>query len=282
MLFLVNDTDVSAYAVDASMSVIDQIDGRNTARFQLRDTGDGNPTAPAIGQKVQITSDATDSGETTDEAVDASEIDIDVTDVTPFSEGDYVRIDSEIMLITGTSGTSIEVLRGALGTTAATHTITTTIYIITTAYFAGTIDQIETVPLSTDKDSHTYTLECVDWNQLADRFLVLGTFTSETSGDIAESLINDTGLYPQLRTTDTLASTEGLSAVLTTSSGYVAPGVDVVEVTFNYKTLTECLDWLAGLTDYYWNIDLNKRLIFGDFDSTVTAITEANKGTYIR
>jgi hypothetical protein len=186
------------------------------------------------------------------------------------------------MLIESIATDTLTVLRGALGTTAATHTTSTTVYIIETAYFAGSIDEIDTVPLSTDKDSHVYAVACVDWNQLADRFLVLATFTSETTGDIAESLINDTGLYPQLRTSDTIASTESVSAALTTSSGYVAPGVDVTEINFNYKTLAECLDWLAGLTDYYWNIDYNKRLIFGEFDETVTAITEANKGTYIR
>lgn len=62
---------------------------------------------------------------TSNEALDSSETGIDVVagDAVKFAVGDAIRIDDEIMLVTGVN-TSTEVLtvtRGALGSTAATH-----------------------------------------------------------------------------------------------------------------------------------------------------------------
>jgi hypothetical protein len=77
----------------------------------------------------QKTENYTDSTTNTDEAVDIVETAIDVVDGSVFAYGDIIRIDSEKMLITNISSNTITVERGFLGTTTATHTTATDIYI---------------------------------------------------------------------------------------------------------------------------------------------------------
>jgi hypothetical protein len=77
----------------------------------------------------QKTENYTDSTTNTNEAVDIVETAIDVVDGTVFAYGDIIRIDSEKMLITNISSNTITVERGFLGTTTATHTTNTDIYI---------------------------------------------------------------------------------------------------------------------------------------------------------
>jgi hypothetical protein len=77
----------------------------------------------------QKTENYTDSTTNTDEAVDAIETAIDVVDGTVFAYGDIIKIDNEKMLITNISSNTITVERGFLGTTTATHSTATDIYI---------------------------------------------------------------------------------------------------------------------------------------------------------
>jgi len=77
----------------------------------------------------QKTENYTDSTTNTNEAVDIVETAIDVVDGTVFAYGDIIRIDSEKMLITNISSNTITVERGFLGTTSATHSTATDIYI---------------------------------------------------------------------------------------------------------------------------------------------------------
>jgi hypothetical protein len=77
----------------------------------------------------QKTEKYTDSTANTDEAVDVIKTAIDVTDGTVFAYGDIIKIDDEKMLITNISSNTITVERGFLGTTSATHTTATDIYI---------------------------------------------------------------------------------------------------------------------------------------------------------
>jgi hypothetical protein len=77
----------------------------------------------------QKTENYTDSTTNTNEAVDIVETAIDVVDGSVFAYGDIIRIDSEKMLITNISSNTITVERGFLGTTTATHTTNTDIYI---------------------------------------------------------------------------------------------------------------------------------------------------------
>jgi hypothetical protein len=77
----------------------------------------------------QKTENYTDSTTNTNEAVDIVETAIDVVDGTVFAYGDIIRIDSEKMLITNISSNTITVERGFLGTTTATHSTATDVYI---------------------------------------------------------------------------------------------------------------------------------------------------------
>jgi len=58
---------------------------------------------------------------TTNEALDTSETGVDVTATTGLSIGQTWLVDSEQMYVTGVSSTTFTVVRGANGTTAATH-----------------------------------------------------------------------------------------------------------------------------------------------------------------
>ena len=77
----------------------------------------------------QKTENYTDATTNTNEAVDIVETAIDVVDSSVFAYGDIIRIDSEKMLITNISSNTITVERGFLGTTTATHSTATDIYI---------------------------------------------------------------------------------------------------------------------------------------------------------
>ena len=57
------------------------------------------------------------------EDLDASETDVDVASAMGFSGGDFrILVDSEIMKVTGVSGTTFTVVRGQEGSAAAAHT----------------------------------------------------------------------------------------------------------------------------------------------------------------
>lgn len=73
---------------------------------------------------------ADDTGIDTDEALDATEtgVDCDADASTPIPVNSIIYIESEKMLVTAT-GTSLTVIRGYLGSTAATHSTNTDVYI---------------------------------------------------------------------------------------------------------------------------------------------------------
>lgn len=58
---------------------------------------------------------------TTNEALDTSETGVDVSSATEFSPGQTLLVDSEQMYVRSISGSTLTVVRGANGTTAATH-----------------------------------------------------------------------------------------------------------------------------------------------------------------
>lgn len=70
-----------------------------------------------------------DSGSDLTEDLDATETGIDVTNGTHFTNGQTIKIDNEKMLISNIVANTLTVTRGYDGTTAAIHTITTSIYI---------------------------------------------------------------------------------------------------------------------------------------------------------
>ena len=77
----------------------------------------------------QKTENYVDSTTNTDEAIDIIETQIDVVDGSVFAYGDIIKIDDEKMLITNIASNTITVERGFLGTTTATHTTNTDVYI---------------------------------------------------------------------------------------------------------------------------------------------------------
>ena len=77
----------------------------------------------------QKTENYVDSTTSTDEVIDIIETQIDVVDSNVFAYGDIIKIDDEKMLITNIGGNTITVDRGFLGTTTATHSTETDIYI---------------------------------------------------------------------------------------------------------------------------------------------------------
>ena len=90
-----------------------------------------------------------DSGIATNEAVDNSEVGIDVTPTaaTAIPVGTIIRIDNELMYVSVT-GTTLTVVRGYLQTTATTHDTATTIYKPELAYVYSA--KIHKIPAITD------------------------------------------------------------------------------------------------------------------------------------
>lgn len=77
----------------------------------------------------QKTENYVDSTTNTDEDIDIIETQIDVVDANVFAYGDIIKIDDEKMLITNIGGNTITVDRGFLGTSTASHSTATDIYI---------------------------------------------------------------------------------------------------------------------------------------------------------
>ena len=77
----------------------------------------------------QKTENYVDSTTNTDEDIDIIETQIDVEDSNVFAYGDIIKIDDEKMLITNIGGNTITVDRGFLGTSTASHSTATDIYI---------------------------------------------------------------------------------------------------------------------------------------------------------
>ena len=69
-----------------------------------------------------------DTATNTDEALDDSETGVDVQDGDKFMVGDYIRIENEVMRVTGVSTNTLTVERGVLGSTIATHTTNQDVY----------------------------------------------------------------------------------------------------------------------------------------------------------
>jgi len=78
---------------------------------------------------------------TAGEALDATETEVDVAAGSGerFAAGDAIRIDDEVMTVTSISGDTLTVVRGAAGTTAATHLINAEVIGIGTLLSEGSI-----------------------------------------------------------------------------------------------------------------------------------------------
>ena len=137
---------LDALAVPLSSSLTSDSDSRTLLNDTIL-----SPVAQVedfIGDWIYIRSQPTkiDSTTNTNEAVDASETAIDVVDGTVFTVGDGIQIDDEIMRFVSAAVNTITVVRGIQGTTAATHSTATDIFLIGPA--VGEIARVTDVTFS--------------------------------------------------------------------------------------------------------------------------------------
>ena len=109
----------------------------------------------------------------------------------------------------------------------------------TTRRFAGTIDdpQETLLPAGRWLVGH-YT--AVDFNQLPDRFLVVETYAGVATEAIARDLVT------------TYLAADGVTI------GTIDAGPTITRKLFNYRPLTEALEWLTEQTGYPWEITYRK------------------------
>ncbi|WP_367363271.1 hypothetical protein, partial [Mesotoga sp.] len=122
------------------------------------------------------------------------------------------------------------------------------LYKDSTLVFAGTIDSIDKWKQA---DVYYADLQCVDFNQLADRFVVKKTYEQFSPGDIIRDLIN------------TYLSADGVSAGTifehTTTSTTPSP---VDKAIYTFAPVYEVLDEIATIAGVTWWIDYDKKLHF--------------------
>ncbi len=112
--------------------------------------------------------------------------------------------------------------------------------------FSGVIDYPEEVPMAPDGGLY-HTINCIDWNYLADKRLVVKAFVAgRTLEYIVEEIL-----------TDYLVA-EGVT------EGLIETGPTLGVVIFNYVSVTEAFNALQELTGYVWRIDNDKKLYFVD------------------
>jgi hypothetical protein len=138
-----------------------------------------------------------------------------------------------------------------------------------TLLWGGTVDRYREIEQVTGKrtqgtaDSYTRRLrvECVCYTQLAERFYVAETYSSQPAGQIAADLVQ------------TYLDVDGV-----TTDG-VVDGPTVEEAQFPYIRLSEALNDLAELTGYHWFIGPNKDLTFAPRTANTAPIeiTDTNK-----
>jgi hypothetical protein len=112
-----------------------------------------------------------------------------------------------------------------------------------TKLFAGTVDSITEYRVGISP-LISYKINCVDFNQLCDRFLVAEVYESYTAGDIVKDII------------DTFMSGESVTYV------NVQDGPTVSKAVFNYVTVTQALNELSEISGYNWWIDYDKDMHF--------------------
>lgn len=130
--------------------------------------------------------------------------------------------------------------------------------------FAGTIDSVEEeVTERNDADDVIFVeLECVDWNQLLDRFYVAADYPNKTVRQIVEDVL----------TNQTLLKLEGVEI------GEVDSEVVIESIQFNYKKVTSVFTDISAATGLTWNIDYTKKLHFFDRATFAAPFTIGDAG----
>lgn len=117
--------------------------------------------------------------------------------------------------------------------------------------FAGTVDEVsESLP---DADGVKFiNCRCVDFNQIAGRFLVNKIYTGQSLRQIVLNILGTNGALDNA----TRMWEEGILP------GQIDEGPVITKAVFPYKTVASCFDDLSRITGMVWNIDYNKRLNF--------------------
>ena len=137
-----------------------------------------------------------------------------------------------------------------------------------TLLFSGTLQNISERWPAMDKTTlfHTLKLKAIDHNALADRFLVAKTFSEgQLPGAIVESLRAD------------YLDGEGVTA-----GNIENGGITLGLVSFNYQSVSDCLDDLAELIGFIWFIDENRALNFQARDTTSASFGYSDSSLPIR
>jgi len=137
-----------------------------------------------------------------------------------------------------------------------------------TLLFSGTLQNISERWPAMDKTTlfHTLKLKAIDHNALADRFLVAKTFSEgQLPGAIVESLRAD------------YLDGEGVTA-----GNIENGGITLGLVSFNYQSVSDCLDDLAELIGFIWFIDENRALNFQARDTTAASFGYSDSSLPIR
>jgi len=121
-----------------------------------------------------------------------------------------------------------------------------------TRLFAGFIEYPDRVR---DGDGFLHTIQCKDNHYLADKRLVVKSYTSQTLSYIVNDII-----------TDYLAA-EGITA------GTIQTGPTIGEAIFNYVPASQCFDALKELSGFVWQINDDKTLDFIQRDTNVAPWT---------
>jgi len=126
--------------------------------------------------------------------------------------------------------------------------------------FAGTVEE-PAANLLPPGEVVDISLTAVDYNQLADRFLVAEVYENQTIEAITTDLVTQ------------YLGDEGVTI------GFIEPGATITRKLFSYVTLAEALNWVSEQTGYAWEIDYSKvfRLrapdtIAAPFDATGTTV----------
>ena len=133
--------------------------------------------------------------------------------------------------------------------------------------FAGTIAEVtEQNPLGSD--TNIVMLQCVDWNQLADRHVLAVKYaTGYSLREVVVDILTVQSGDPGERLID-----EGITYSTMAPNATIDEGPDLSILIFSYQTCAEAFDDLSELTGFAWNIGYDKRFYFYDRSSQIAPV----------
>jgi len=129
--------------------------------------------------------------------------------------------------------------------------------------WGGTVDSwVESDITVAGNTELRFTYRCVDFSQLAARAIIATQYVDQTAGAIVTALAGN-----------------GLLVNFGVSAGTIHDGVTIDSISFNYLPIETCLDDLAELSGFFWDIDKDKNLNFRPVDAAAAPfdITSSNR-----